>query len=536
MFPPHGRSPGESGRPRKVEVFHITQLVTWESPSPYWVLLRSTTPAARATVESNKALITIAVACTPEPGDDVVAHFSSIQAALGVTRARAEIYSSIGLLCQRMPRLEQHLSLGMLSIDHLRQLARSVDGLHPDDTEAAQDALIEVLTPRRKAQAIHSPRTLFNRVLKSLHQIDALARPVDHTEPPVAPLRPSEMSGSAVLADGDDAPDADADTDDTADTDPDQQEPAPVLDPERQAEQDAIELAAEVAAAALADEAGTDAAAAAADSYTRRVSVDTYDPTSTVITATLPAAEAAEFIAILDAVCASARCSRAKALMHLARGTADVEVTLNIYREIDSDIAATDSGHWLDKVATETFMDRVTHLRIPGHDATEAYTPTRQIRDFVAACYETCTFPGCEVPSAKCDLDHIHRYDHQDPAKGGPTDTHNLHPVCRRHHQIKTLGWQDVTRAVDGAVMWSSIDDGHTYVTEPTGPLAGYARTTFAEQASRRYRATRDHNISTAGRHLALRRALLEARTAAAPEASAPTAASEPNAPGEVPF
>ena len=176
MFPPHGRSPGESGRPRKVEVFHITQLVTWESPSPYWALLRSTTPAARATVESNKALITIAVACTPEPGDDVVAHFSSIQAALGVTRERAEIYSSIGLLCQRMPRLEQHLSLGMLSIDHLRQLARSVDGLHPDDTEATQDALIEVLTPRRKAQAIHSPRTLFNRVLKSLHQIDALAR------------------------------------------------------------------------------------------------------------------------------------------------------------------------------------------------------------------------------------------------------------------------------------------------------------------------------------------------------------------------
>ena len=40
-------------------------------------------------------------------------------------------------------------------------------------------------------------------------------------------------------------------------------------------------------------------------------------------------------------------------------------------------------------------MDRVTHLRIPVHDATEAYTPTRQIRDFVTACYETCTFPGC---------------------------------------------------------------------------------------------------------------------------------------------
>ncbi|HIW91411.1 MAG TPA: HNH endonuclease [Candidatus Corynebacterium avicola] len=469
--------------------------MTWGSPVPAWSLLRSTNPAAKAMVQANKAMITVAVSCTPEPGDDVVAHYSSIQSALGVTRARAELYCNIGLLCRRMPRLKQHLSAGMLSIDHLRQLARSVDGVRPEDTAAAENALIKVLTPRRTGQSIFSPRTMFNHILKALHTIDALARPVDDTEPPMDPVTLADYCGDA-----------------------EQSEPAPDLDPERQSEQDAIELAAAEAADAMADE--TDSAT----STTRRVSVDTYDPLSTVITATLPAAEAVEFMTILDAVCANMRCNRAEALMHLAHGTAEVEVTLNLYREINSDIVATDSGHWLDKVATRKFMDRVTHLRIPGHDVTETYTPTGQIRDFVTACYGTCTFPGCEVPATRCDLDHIHRYDHENPENGGPTDTHNLHPVCRRHHQLKTLGWQDVSRAADGAVMWSSVDDGHTYVSEPTGPLAGFARTTFAEQASHRYRATRDHNIRVAGRHLALRRALLDARTTAA------------NDPCEVPF
>ena len=484
-------------------VFPIARL-TWESSTPTWSLLGSDDPAARATVEANKAMIIIAKACTPQPGDDVIAHHSSIQGKLGITRARAETYSSIGLLCERMPRLARHISRGMLSVDHLRLLARSVDGVHLDDTEAAESALIKVLTPRRVSQAMHSPRAMFNRILKKLYAIDALARPVDHTEPE-AP----RANFSAHLDEDPDSSDCSegeggTDTTESATTD------SGTTDPERLAEQEAIEAATAAAVEALTN--GGDPGAKVA----RRISVDTYDPASTVITATLTAAEGAEFMTILDAVCSQMRCNRADALMNLARGTAEVDVTLNIYREIDSDIACTDSGHWLDALATEKFMQRVTHLRVPGQAATETYTPTPQIRDFVAASYGTCTFPGCEVPAEKCDLDHIARYNHDAPDDGGPTDTRNLHPACRKHHQLKTLGWWDVTRAPDGAVMWTSIDDGHSYITEPSGPLAGYARTTFAERASRRYRAVRNHNIRLTGRQHALQQALLAARAAEA--------------------
>ncbi|MGP9724003.1 HNH endonuclease signature motif containing protein [Corynebacterium sp. AOP40-9SA-29] len=232
----------------------------------------------------------------------------------------------------------------------------------------------------------------------------------------------------------------------------------------------------------------------AADRPPRRVSVDAYDHETTAITAVLPAAEAEEFLTILDAVCRDRDCSRADAVMHLARGTAEVKVTLNLYREITSETAATDSGHWLDAMATEQFMERVTHLRVAGHDQVEAYVPTAQIRAFVRGRDGTCRFPGCDVAAPRCDLDHVQRYDHDDPAAGGPTDTRNLQCLCRAHHLLKTLGWWDPTIASDGTVMWTSVDDGHSHITEPTGPLAGYARTTFAERASRRYAVVREHN------------------------------------------
>lgn len=241
------------------------------------------------------------------------------------------------------------------------------------------------------------------------------------------------------------------------------------------------------------------AAPTTAERPRRQVNVDTYDQETTAITAVLPAVEAEEFLTVLDAVCRDQGCSRADAMMHLARGTAEVKVTLNLYREITSATAATDSGHWLDAMATEQFMERVTHLRVAGHDQVESYVPTAQIRTFVRGRDGTCRFPGCDVAAPNCDLDHVRRYDHDDPAAGGPTDTRNLQCLCRAHHLLKTLGWWDPTIAGDGTVMWTSVDDGHTLVTEPSGPLAGYARTTFAERASRRYAVVREHN--TGGFH-----------------------------------
>lgn len=436
-----------------------------------WSIETSTDTAAVAVRKMNCAMIEIAVQCVPHGTADVVAHHARLQSRLSLTRCRAETYTDIGLLCARMPRLKAHLLRGMLSFDHLRLLARSADGIRPDDTVAVEKALIAVLTPRRDSQVMPGPRAMVKKILKAVHRIDELARPVDHTDPEPPPVSCAEVIGTTESAR-------------TADT----VEPPAGIDPR-----------------------GWGAP-------TRRVSVDTYDPCATVITATLPPEEAEEVIAVLDAVCREMSCSRADGLLHLVRGTADVSVTLNIYREINSEVAATSAGHWLDAVATDAFMERVTQLRVPGHEATDAYTPTRRMVEFLEGVYTGCTFPGCEVPAAKCDIDHVRRYNHGDPDSGGPTDTGNLHPLCRSHHLLKTLGWVDATKGSDGAVMWSSVDDGHTYVTEPTGPLAGFARTSFASRATRRYRTVREHNERRKAVRASQQAVLAAARRASAEE------------------
>lgn len=103
-----------------------------------WSIETSTDTAAVAVRKMNCAMIEIAVQCVPHGTADVVAHHARLQSRLSLTRCRAETYTDIGLLCARMPRLKAHLLRGMLSFDHLRLLARSADGIRPDDTVAVE--------------------------------------------------------------------------------------------------------------------------------------------------------------------------------------------------------------------------------------------------------------------------------------------------------------------------------------------------------------------------------------------------------------
>ncbi|MCW2623077.1 MAG: hypothetical protein JWL64_2679, partial [Frankiales bacterium] len=62
-----------------------------------------------------------------------------------------------------------------------------------------------------------------------------------------------------------------------------------------------------------------------------------------------------------------------------------------------------------------------------------------------------CTFPGCPVSAARCDLDHVTAW-----AKGGPTTVSNLQSLCRHHHRLKHDGWQ-VTHTDHGTTTtWTS--------------------------------------------------------------------------------
>ncbi len=73
-----------------------------------------------------------------------------------------------------------------------------------------------------------------------------------------------------------------------------------------------------------------------------------------------------------------------------------------------------------------------------------------------------CRFPGCNRPAERCEIDHAKPYD-----AGGLTDTCNLGPLCKHHHELKTAGyWHITASARDGSCTWRS-PLGRIYEHEP---------------------------------------------------------------------
>jgi hypothetical protein len=89
---------------------------------------------------------------------------------------------------------------------------------------------------------------------------------------------------------------------------------------------------------------------------------------------------------------------------------------------------------------------------------TTSRRPTKALSRYVEATKETCSFPGCRVPAAQCDFDHILPW-----TNGGETSSSNGSPKCRHDHVLKDHGWAHRRR--DGHDVWSS-PLGRTYVTE----------------------------------------------------------------------
>jgi hypothetical protein len=77
--------------------------------------------------------------------------------------------------------------------------------------------------------------------------------------------------------------------------------------------------------------------------------------------------------------------------------------------------------------------------------------------------------PDCARVAHRADLDH----DHDQPWPRGPTDAENLHPRCRRHHELKTRGLITTSLQPDGTVHTRMLT-GLTVTTRPE-PLPGHA-------------------------------------------------------------
>ena len=79
-----------------------------------------------------------------------------------------------------------------------------------------------------------------------------------------------------------------------------------------------------------------------------------------------------------------------------------------------------------------------------------------------------CRFPGCSVPAARCQLDHVVPFSHRNPRAGGWTIVSNLQCLCQFHHNLKTMGRVDASMLGAGVVVWTSRY-GTTTVTLPGG-------------------------------------------------------------------
>ena len=96
-----------------------------------------------------------------------------------------------------------------------------------------------------------------------------------------------------------------------------------------------------------------------------------------------------------------------------------------------------------------------------------SYKPSRALAARVRADHPYCLHPGCDVPSDRCDLDHIVEFDRQNPERGGWTIPTNIGPRCRLHHNLKTRKlWR--TELLPEGVLHIVDPLGRHYFTAPT--------------------------------------------------------------------
>lgn len=86
----------------------------------------------------------------------------------------------------------------------------------------------------------------------------------------------------------------------------------------------------------------------------------------------------------------------------------------------------------------------------PIHVGTNRRRPTTSQRRKVEAAALTCVFPGCRMPARDSDIDHRKAW-----TDGGPTQEHNLEPLCRHHHRLKHAAWK-LEKMVTDEYLWTS--------------------------------------------------------------------------------
>ena len=153
---------------------------------------------------------------------------------------------------------------------------------------------------------------------------------------------------------------------------------------------------------------------------------------------------------------------------------AQVQVTLPVMTVLGHDRAPAElTGHApidtataLRLAGTATGWDRVLTHPITGTVlAVDRYRPTDHLKRILRVRDEHCRFPGCRMPTRRCDIDHTVAAEHD-----GPTEVTNLAHLCRRHHTLKHHSAWQVKQTPDGILHWTS-PTGKVYPDLPARTL-----------------------------------------------------------------
>ena len=104
--------------------------------------------------------------------------------------------------------------------------------------------------------------------------------------------------------------------------------------------------------------------------------------------------------------------------MHAVRDTADVSVSVNIYRDVAGGPVWMSGVGWLDEVALRTWVSPVIGIRIADNGVAGGYTPTDAMMAFLEGHDGIRRVPECERPGHVCEKDHVLSFNHDNPKKG----------------------------------------------------------------------------------------------------------------------
>jgi hypothetical protein len=144
---------------------------------------------------------------------------------------------------------------------------------------------------------------------------------------------------------------------------------------------------------------------------------------------------------------------------------ATVQVTVPVLTAIGHDTtpaeltghAPIDTATALRLAGTATGWDRVLTHPVTGTVlAVDRYRPNDHLKRVLRVRDEHCRFPGCRIPTRRCDIDHTIAREHD-----GPTELGNLAHLCRRHHTLKHHSAWRVRQTDDGVLHWTSPTGRH---------------------------------------------------------------------------